>query len=365
MSPSSKSLIGRARHALRSSLQARVAWLTSDRRSLAAGEPGAGAVALVLGREHYSERRKTYPILRYADLARVLKLELAGSPNTLAVIGPIRSDRRVVSFYDMDPSVVQAFGRAAWVFPESLLLSRTLAEDAVARVQRSGLEYFLAGSGESLPVTGALRSAAMFELAVGLPGGQPAATLAGDDIPERLWTGLRRLPSSAWISLFRSPLDGIAIPWRQLGTAVGVFLLAYLSLASAYLGIATKLRQAESERLGGDVRSLLAARSELDRFAGERAGLLAVVRASPESYPIWRVVALAWQKGASITGLSFADRELTLRGNAARATDILAALAADPALADVRFTSAVQRGDANLDEFSLAARVLVDVPHGK
>ena len=40
-------------------------------------------LVLILGREHYKERRRTYPALRRRDLAKVLRQELAGEPPTL------------------------------------------------------------------------------------------------------------------------------------------------------------------------------------------------------------------------------------------------------------------------------------------
>jgi hypothetical protein len=65
-------------------------------------------------------------------------------------------------------------------------------------------------------------------------------------------------------------------------------------------------------------------------------------------------VSLAWQRGAQITGLGLTGRELTLRGRAPRATDVLEALTADPQLANAHFTLPVQRPDPSAEEFSLA-----------
>ena len=73
---------------LRQALARRVVWLTDGRRDASGETTESRALVAVLGREHYSERRRQYPILSRRDLDNVLKQELAGGLPTLAVVSP-------------------------------------------------------------------------------------------------------------------------------------------------------------------------------------------------------------------------------------------------------------------------------------
>ena len=83
---------------LRQALARRIVWLTDGRRDASGATTRSRALVAVLGREHYSERRRQYPILSRRDLDDVLKQELAGAPPTLAVVSAARDDRREVTF---------------------------------------------------------------------------------------------------------------------------------------------------------------------------------------------------------------------------------------------------------------------------
>ncbi len=350
---------------LRSLLESRIVWWTSERRALDGSPAAAAPLVVLLGREHYTERRKVYPIPGFTDLQRVLRLELGPSAEARAVIGPVRDDKRVVSFYDIDTATARQLVGAAWVIPESLVVASTLGEDGVALADRDGLAYFVAGSGESLPASGTLRSPDMFALAVGLPSVGNAQRLEVSALRDHIWLGLGRMPASAWFGLYRSPLSALVVPWRRVGLTAAACLFGYLFIASAWLGIVNRMRTAELQQLGPEVQTLLAARSQLERFTSERKGMRAAIDASPPTYPVWQVVSLALERGAQLTGLSLTGRELTLRGNAPSATDVLEALTKDPQLSNARFTLPVQRLNGNVEEFSLSVTLTGEGPHAK
>jgi len=339
-----RAAIAQLKARLKVELRRRVVWLTDVRRDASGAVSDAAALVVVVGREHYVERRKSYPLRSWRDLDRVLAQELAGTPPTLTVIGPVADERREVTFFELSPTVLGRFGRTLWIVPESLALSTTLPAQCVAIVKRAGLTYFLASSGVSQIAGGAVRTAALFAMAAGLDPDQEPLELSQGDINSRLLQGLRRLGAAVWPRLLRPGfrLDpGLA--WRPLGTLAAAGLVAYLLLGSAYLSLAESLRERELKSLGPEVATLLESQRRVEQLAREQHAMTKVLGDRRPSYPLWRVAAHAWQKGASIAGLALVDGRLTLRGDAPSATDVLGALGADPGVAAARFGAPVRQ----------------------
>lgn len=342
----------------------RVAWLTDERRDAAGAPTRAAALVTVLGREHYVERRRQYPIVSRRDLERVLRQELEGRPPTLTMVAPVRDDRREVTFFELESEVLSRAGPCLWLVPESVALAATLPEASIATVSRRGFTYFLAANGVSQPSGGSLTSAEVFALAAGLDA-RETIELGGDGLRARLVGGLGRLPSGAWLSL-RSPSTRprFEIDWQPIALIAGVGLVAYLALASAYLTVTRGAREKELAGLGGEVEKLLAAQRDVDRMLAEQAGLAAVVADRRDTYRLWQPVAVAWSKGANIDAIQLQDAKLVLRGSAPVATDVLAALSSIPGFADAKFSSPVREGSSGRQEFNVTLTMITEAGGG-
>lgn len=329
---------------LRVALGRRIVWITDSRRDAFGQASRAPVLVAVIGREHYTERRKTYPVRGWRDLGRVLDLELAGAPPTLALIGALAEDRREVVLYELAPTALEQAGRSVFLVPESLLVAATLPAQRVAMVDRDGLKYFVAASGVSQVAGGAVVTARLFAIAAGMDEENPALELGGADVNSRLTQGLRRLAPQAWLRLVSPTLKlDLGLAWRPLGALAGAGLLAYLMFASAYLSVTESLRQSELDDLGPEVNSLIETHREVERLGTEQAKLADVLRQRQLTYPVWGIVAGAWAKGATFNGLTLVDGHLTLRGSAPSATAVLEALAADKAVEDARFGAPVRQ----------------------
>ena len=247
----------------------RVAWLTDQRRD-ADGRPSAApALVVLLGREHYIERRRRYPITAWRDLDAVLRQELVGAPPTLTLVSPVRDDQREVTLFELKAGVLDQVGRAVWLVPESLALARTLTAGEIACVDRAGFRYFVAANGVSQPASGALATAELFALASGLDVGV-ASQFDATSLRGRLLNGLRRLPADAWLRL-RVPSQRVRlqVDWKPVLTVAGAALVGYLALASGYLTFTRQAREAELQDLGGEVETLLTAQRDVDRMLAE------------------------------------------------------------------------------------------------
>ena len=335
-------------------LARRVAWLTDERRDLLGGVSRAAVLVAVLGREHYLERRRKYPIHSRRDLDAVLRQELAQAPPTLTLIGEPDQEKREVTFFELRPGVLERVGRAIWLVPESAVLAGTLPTGRVASVERDGYRYFLSQAGASQPAGGTVASPELFALATGMDASEPPLDLGRAQVAERLWHGLRSLAPEAWLRLRRPVQQRRArVAWRPLATVAAVGLAGYLLFASAYLMTTRQARETELEALGPEVESLLAAQRELDQLSAKREGLRKLLVARPDTYHLWRLVGLAWSKGAQISSVELEDFELTLRGSAPAATEVLAALDQDPEVDGARFSAPVRGSKGGLEDFAI------------
>jgi hypothetical protein len=170
---------------------------------------------------------------------------------------------------------------------------------------------------------------------------------------------MRALPPSAWLRL-RSPSRQRKpkIEWRAVATLAGVGLAAYLALASGYLLWSREAREAELDALGAEVETLLAAQRQVERLVAQRAGLGKVWDDRADSYQIWQIAGLAWGKGAQLTAIELKDGDLTLRGRAPVATDVLAVLDAGVGAAGAKFSAPVRGGRDGLEEFVISLKLV-------
>jgi hypothetical protein len=350
---------------LSEALRRRTVWLTDQRRDLTGAPNEAAALVAVLGREHYVERRRRYPIHSRRDLEAVLRQELAQAPPTLTLIGEPDQEKREVTFFELRPGTLERLGRAIWLVPESAALARTLPRGRVASVERDGYRYFLSANGASQPAGGTVATAELFALAAGLDSGEAPLALERADLAARLSQGLRSLPADAWLRL-RLPSARRRAPfeWRRIATVAGIALASYLALGSGYLMLTRESREARLEELGPEVDSLLAAQRELDLLAARRAGLEKVLEGRSNTYELWRVVGLAWTNGARLSAIELEDFELTLRGSAPTATDVLAALDQSPGVEGARFSAPVRGGKGGLEDFAITLTLAREADSG-
>ena len=347
---------------LATALARRMVWLTDTRRSVL-GEPMQGrALLTVLGREHYAERRKAYPIRSLRDLRRVLAQELQGRPPTLTLIGPWLNERHDVAFFELLPGVLEQLDATVWVIPESLVLAQTLPAQRVAIVSGNGLEYFLAASGVSQIAGGAVRVASVFAMATGLDPDQDAEHIDRAASAERVRQGLSQLSADIWLRFLKPGMRvGAGIAWQPLAISFAVIFVAYLALGFGYLSITQWRREVELKALGPEVSALIESQHHMEGMARTQHALAQVINDRQPSYPLWHVALIAWQKGAMLRNISIVDGKATLNGSAPVATDVLAAVAADPAVSGARFASPVRQGVRQ--DFTITFR-FVAVPHG-
>ena len=360
-----RSLLGRIADSVIRRLLRRVVWHASQGRNLS-GEPGAHLpLVVILGREHYAERQKSYPALRARDLQKVLQEELAGQPPTLTLPGPVRGDRREVRFFRLNSDVVDALPRSLFVIPESVVLAAQLSEDDWADVERQGYRYFLFGNGVSQPAGGALAQRELVAMASGVdPDRSPEEYHGSDEMVLRLRRSLSSLSASTWWSC-RNPisrdwgLDRVA--WKPVGLTAGLMLFAYLALSSIYLQSLLSQRSGALDELEPQIQEGLVADNEARAYEAQRDALIELWSGREDTQQVWEAVAIALRNSATVSRIDMRDGRVSLRGEAPDASEVLAVLASTPRFDDVSFEAPVRSGRNGRQTFELSF-VLSDEP---
>jgi hypothetical protein len=339
-------------------LSRHVTWHAGSDRSLA-GEAGRSyPLVLILGREHYKERRKSYPALRRRDLEKVLRQELAGGPPTVSVPGPVRGDRRDVSFYALEPGLVESLPRSLFIVPESIVLATQVPVSGWACVERQDYRYFLFADGSSQPAGGALVQRELVALAAGVdPDIAPEEWRGSAELSRRLRRALPKLPALTWWSCRNPSPHGIrfdALAWRPVVLTAVAVLFGYLALSSLYLQASLSLRGGTLDTLRPQIQEGLVADDEAREFEAQRNALAELWGGRADTQLVWRGVALATQNRASINQVEMRDGRVRLYGEAVDAAEILTLLAAVPDFEDVTFDSAVRSANNGRQNFTLS-----------
>lgn len=335
-----------------------VTWHASESRNLSRQPGDHYPFIVILGREHYSEKRKSYPALRRRDLEKVLREELKEEPLTLALLGPVSADRREVCFYRLHRAVIESLPRSLFIVPESVLLGAGLPTDGWADVQRQNYRYFLFRGGPSQPAGGALQARDLVAMAAGVDADSvPEEWRGSDELLGRLRRGLAAVPALTWWSC-RNPLPRQSlinsVEWKPVALVAGLMLFAHLALSSLYLQVLLSSREGALETLAPQIQEGLAADNEARAYAARRDALIELWSGRSDTQHVWEGLALALKNRAKVSRLDMQGGRISVRGEAPDASEILAVLASTPGFLDVSFDAAVRSGGSGRQNFALS-----------
>ena len=346
-----------AKSRIATALRSRLLWITRERLTFDGDASDQFGLVAVIGREHYRESRKRYPVASRSELGRVISMELGGRSGVFWRVGPLIDNAREVQFFEFSSEFEATPPRALFWLPESLVLSLALGPTDVATIRRGDFSYFLAATGLNQVRGGAIVSPLFFRMASGSPlEGCDHELLEADAIPY-LQRGLHRLGLNDWWS-FRGVewQDALRESWRPVLALMASATVVYLSAVSGYFAATTAWREYQLERLGSEVSPLLQSQRDIDVLVAERDSMQAVFTARTPAWPMWEIASTVWSAGGAITSLSFDDGAVIVNGSAPSAIKVLEAVASSKGISGAKFESGV-RQSADLQLFVIRANL--------
>lgn len=336
--------LGRIRQWFAQRVWRRVFWYTTARQDLLGHASDQFGLITVVGREHYEQLHRRYPIRRAADLRRVLRLEFSASERHFFWLGPLIGDEREVIVFRLRSTCPQDDLKSVFWVPESVIVIELAKELGMLEVDRDGCRYFAAPNGMCVVAGGVIQSAPLFALAAGLAADAPSRVVGSADLLARIPSALARLSLADWWG-FRSPISSdrvreFAIPASAM---VGLLLTIYLAVGSAYLWSMQMWRNQQLAALGPEVTSLLAQQRAVDLMASERRAITDLVSTAKPAWPLWQLAEVIWRASGTIYSITLDDDRINVRCTAPDATAVLKALQAVPGVRDVQFDAAVRQ----------------------
>ncbi|WP_085282483.1 hypothetical protein [Colwellia chukchiensis] len=297
---------------------------------------------LVLGREHYFETSKDYPIASKRDLKKALQFDDNTAPFngvTLRHIERLNEQSHRVTFWVINPKVFQVLATRPWLLlPESYVLAKNISPQAsLASVARFNQTLFIAKTG--LGIFSGIQSQYVntieqFAFATGAPlnngDNQPIVT-SKTEFVSYLQQGLTQLEFQhlAGFFLSREKTDWQQYPWKMATIVSGSFLVCYFALSSAWLVYKNHQLEQQLAQQSEQVNIALNLQKQLRQQIQWQATLAQPLQQQTPYWNAWPLVLESIHAGARITGLAYKGNAITINGitkDDSKATDILAKL---------------------------------------
>ena len=321
---------------------------------------------MVMGREHYHESVRDYPVGNAKDLKRILASQINVSPYEsyeFFLVDRLSDDSHRVTSWHVKHTSIEGLTYRPWILvPESACVSIINGTSGLIKITRPsgsltvGVEnnglvsYFNSEKGDLSNTT---YSDSLAQLSTG-SSSEPKA-LSAIESTEILWDGVLKLLSSFPLR-FMLPFDRSVstYPWMKALKLSGLMFGCYLFASSGFIMAIdywadSRLDKIESQAADAvETRRQLRARHELLDKMNNIVGSL-----QPNWIP-WEIFLDLKKSSAQFSVLSFSNGQLDLTGTAPRATDILLLLADDRRVNNAEFNSPVRKS-RDLELFAISA----------
>ncbi|MBF0370851.1 MAG: PilN domain-containing protein [Magnetococcales bacterium] len=332
---------------------------------------------IVLGRHHYLETSRHYPIVNRQDLLAAIHLdmaELSPYPPTLGLyrVGLVDDEGSRVHFWFPKPEIQTTLGEewSGWLLPESLLLALALTGGGKGcLVKRTGdFPYYIHGSAQGMllshPAVGLVTGEGIFRHLAGCAD-LPLTEISPNAIGGQLSQGLRALLATP-----PRDLTGLWAGGRKEREFDGAHYKRLLLVATAACGLYLAAGSAYLEQRREAAQNAVTAQTPtLERFAGIQRQwqdlhqrYTTLVQAVDETVPRWQLMQLLGETlGSMDVQLSFIrvnGNQVELRGATASASILLSRLESHPQVVEARFMGAIKKDHDGQEKFSTRFNLL-------
>lgn len=308
---------------------------------------------LVLGREHYKEQKRNFPIQSRRELNKILALEAQSAEQIMLYrIGEYLEGQRQVQVWTVSPDVLSAQGLTPFlIIPESALLLSAKGHQVLS-VERQGRTFWFANSKEgrlSAEKKGLISSAQMFLASAGLSEQIPQKVLT-DDYLAALFADFI-VVTLGNIQGFNAHLRKMdSKDWQRHGLYSGgvaaLMLSAYFALGSVYLNVRLANAEQTQTELSSQTKDVFDLQAERRRLDEKTAQLKQVLDQRQASNIPWRLIVPMLKNGVTINRFGLMPNgTYTLACVADKATSVLDFINKDPAVSQPKFSGQVNNYD--------------------
>lgn len=335
--------------------------LNLDLEDLGVDEANSKKLILILGRQHYHETVKDYPIENINDLKRALRNEPLLAPYDgmrLTKIDKLVDRTHRVTIWVIKNTVVSSLKHRPWfLIPESAAITAVKSSKPII-AQRFGKRLFAVNSVSGLVSTELDQQKGSdtnwrlpFEVGSGI---DQIPSLDEHQTYQRFIGGVKRLLTRAPATFFLPIEFGKlkSYPWVAAGKLSALILSTYLLLVSAGLGVYSWWLDQQLVVVQEEAKSAIEIRREI-RNKILRVEEYNSVRANIQPFwSAWDLVLDLRQNEIVISNVDNRKGILVIKGYAARASDVLQQLSDDPRVSSAEYLTPIRKKQ-NGEQFAI------------
>lgn len=329
---------------------------------------GSPRVALI-GKQHYKEHKKAYPIQSKRELKQILLLEYPKSESAVCFfsIGDFKDGMRSVIVWQMQFNIHEALDLSTGVvIPEGALINSVSEDKSLLTLafDEQDIEHWFYRDQKGQPFSGAKRgliqNAERFLASVGIAETVASTRLSWEQYQEYLQQHLPNflaLQSSDFFYVHASAMPDYSSLAKPFSIIAGIILGGYLAVSSAYLVVRNSMAEEVAQQLSQEARQVFQLRDKAKAKLAQLDDLALLTEGVSASSLIWLEIGALMKDGVEIQAISFLpDGRYIIRGNGDSATSVLSLFSANSKYQGAKFYSATQRRK-DRDYFAIAVQL--------
>jgi hypothetical protein len=330
---------------------------------------------LILGREHYFETSKDYPISNKRDLKKALEFDDNKAPFqgvTLQHIERINEQSHRVTFWVINPQVFTTLSFRPWlILPESYILAKGLpSQTNIATIECENKTLFLANSASGI-VSGikskVINTIEHFALSTGTSANSNETlhlTASNAEFSALLHQGIKLLTFTKLQGFLvaSQKRQWKSYPWKSMATISCIMLTIYLALTSAWLVYEEYSVNKQLNQQKSTLNHAFSLQKQYKQQEEKQRLLVVPLKEQIPYWNVWPVVLACIDVGSQITGLHYKNNKIIFHGTAKKgikATDILAALSENKAVLSPEFSKPVRKNRGR-EQFAISFTLNAD-----
>ena len=309
---------------------------------------------VVVGREHYHESVKDYPVGDARDLKKILSAQSLPSPypgQVFQVIKRLSGQSHRVTTWVIKTTSIEALTHRPWLLiPETMCILQLWSSPALITIPRpggqvtvaigeSGVFSFLASKETDS------RQPTLIESSTSYFGDvrPQIETPTSIDAVEILWRGLIKTLLSTPMSFMLSIERSSAYPWSKAGKLSATIFAAYMLSSSVVLLGADRWFDFRLDQMQEKTTEPLGIRRELRARSRSLSAMNDIVKTMTPTWTVWEIFLGLQDSKTSFTAIAYSNGAGTLSGLADRATDVLSQLGKNKRVKTAEFKSPVRK----------------------
>jgi Fimbrial assembly protein (PilN) len=311
---------------------------------------------IVVAKAHYSEAWQSFSSINKSELNKLLALKKKSNVNQQSIFQVI--DNKSIDGFDVktisfEPEIFKTLGLTKILIPETELLHTETNQVIEVDTPKGILFSSVVGNKiNSAYAQGIMANLSTYKLSAGLPSNATVFQIIQDEFPAFI---LERLLQTNVVALGakslanpRSWVNTTQLHW--LYGAPLITALAFYGITNSYLAVQTYLVESSLSDGGQQVSAILKQKQAIDIKSQLLAQLSEEFSAQSLAHHNWQIIAMLLDEGATLTRITYKEGQLTVRGNAEKASSVLAAIAKSTIVESASFNGPV-RSSRGADAF--------------